>query len=127
MSDYKVVILDHRYEHYNEENKVLAELGIKPEICFPESEEEAINRLYDADAVICNLYHLSESIINRMEKCRIISRYGVGFDNVDVVAAGRKDIAVCNVPDYAMEDASDHAIALLFALRKKDKLPGQKN
>ncbi|MDC7227729.1 MAG: C-terminal binding protein [Spirochaetales bacterium] len=119
MSDYKVVILDHRYDHYDYETEVLGELGIKPLVAFPESEAAARELLHDADGVMCNLYQMDASVINMLDKCRVISRYGVGYDNVDVDAAAAKGIAVCNVPDYSMEDASDHALALLFNCTRK--------
>ena len=119
MSEFRVVILDDRYSRYDEEEKVLASIGISPEVHWPESETEAAVILKDADAVICNLYPLTGSLIRGMENCRVISRYGVGYDNVDVAAAAEKGIAVCNVPDYAMEDASDHALALLFGCIRK--------
>ena len=119
MPDFKVVILDHRYDHYIQEKDVLAEIGVTPEIYYPADEADAVEMLQDADAVICNLYHLTRAVIEKMEKCRVISRYGVGYDNVDVAAATEKDIVVCNVPDYSMEDASEHALALLFNCTRK--------
>lgn len=119
MADFKVVILDHRYEHYDQERNVLSEIGVRPIVCYPETDAEAAEILRDADAVICNLYPLTADLIRGMEKCRVISRYGVGYDNVDAKAAADCGIALCNVPDYAMEDASDHAIALLFACARK--------
>ncbi|MBI9107432.1 MAG: C-terminal binding protein [Spirochaetales bacterium] len=119
MSEIKVVILDDRYSDYGQEETVLAELGVKPEIHWPKSEDDAAMILHDADAVICNLYPLTGDLIRGMKKCRVISRYGVGYDNVDVEAASEMGIVVCNVPDYAMEDASDHALALLFGCIRK--------
>ena len=116
---YKVVILDHRYEHYDQEREILSEIGVVPEICFPSGREEAEARLRDADGVICNLYHMDADVIGMLDRCRVISRYGVGYDNVDVDAASARGIAVCNVPDYAAEDASDHALALLFNCTRK--------
>lgn len=119
MDQFKVVILDDRYDSYNEEQAVLAETGAAVEICWPSSEDIALEVLRDADAVICNLYPMTAALIRSMDKCRVISRYGVGYDNVDIKAASEKGIMVCNVPDYAMEDASDHAIALLYNCTRK--------
>jgi len=56
--------------------------------------------------------------LDRLTHCRIIARAGVGFDNVDVVAAAARGIPVCNVPDYGTTDVADSAIALLLALRR---------
>ena len=58
-------------------------------------------------------------IIEVMEKCRVIARYGVGVDIVDVDAATRKGIQVTNVRDYCTEEVADHAITLWLTLARK--------
>ena len=57
-------------------------------------------------------------IIDKLEKCMVLVRVGVGFDNVDIVAAGKKGIPVCNVPDYGTNDVADHAIGLILSLAR---------
>ena len=57
--------------------------------------------------------------IARMERCRVIARYGIGVDIVDVEAATRKGILVTNVRDYCTDEVADHAIALWLALARK--------
>lgn len=54
--------------------------------------------------------------LNRLERCRVVVRAGVGFDNVDLEAAGALGIAVCNVPDYGTTEVADHAVAMLLTL-----------
>jgi phosphoglycerate dehydrogenase-like enzyme len=71
------------------------------------------------DAII--LYHLMpmpEAVLKRATRCRILVRAGVGFDSVDLPAAGSLGIPVCNVPDYGTTDVADHAIGLMLALRR---------
>lgn len=51
-------------------------------------------------------------------KCRIVVRSGVGFDNVDLAAWGKRGVPVCNVPDYGTSEVADHAIALMLALTR---------
>ncbi len=83
------------------------------------TESDLIGRIEDADAVL--VYHylgLSADTINRLRKCRIIVRCGVGFDNVDRVAARAKGIPVCNVPDYGTEDVADSAIGMMLSLTR---------
>jgi C-terminal binding protein len=75
-----------------------------------------------ADADILLVYHdilLSERVIAALPKCRAIIRCGVGFDNVDLKAAGSRGIVVCNVPDYGTEEVADHAILLLLATTRR--------
>ncbi len=119
LNKYKVVILDNRYDHYDQEIEVLSEIGVVPEVSYPGSSAEAVDLLHDADGILCNLFHIDAELIGRLEKCKVISRYGVGYDNVDVDAASDKGITVCNVPDYSMEDTSEHALALLFNCARK--------
>ena len=57
----------------------------------------------------------SRRVIESLHRCQIISRYGVGYDNVDVSAATENGILVTNVPDYCKEDVSDHTLALMLS------------
>lgn len=75
-----------------------------------------------ADAII--LWHhlrLSSATISKLQKTRLIVRNGVGFDNVDIVAAAKAGVAVANVPDYGTEEVADHAITLALALVRQIK------
>lgn len=71
-----------------------------------------------ADAII--LYHdipwIGEATFSRADHCLGIVRAGVGYNNVDLVAAGSRGIVVCNVPDYGTEEVADHAITMLLAI-----------
>lgn len=73
----------------------------------------------DADSVLVTYAQITGDIIRQMKRCRIIARYGIGVDNVDVEAATQNAIIVTNVPDYCIEEVSDHAVALLLALARK--------
>ena len=119
MSRFTVVVTDDRYGSYAEEECVLSEIGATLEIRDLGNEAEAIRTLASADGILVNLFALTAQIIETLPKCRVISRYGVGCDNVDVAAATRKGIWVTRVPDYAIEDVSDHALALLLACVRK--------
>jgi D-3-phosphoglycerate dehydrogenase len=119
MKKYKVVVTDDRYNSYKEENQVLSEMGISVEVHDFSGSEEAKAVLKDADAVLVNLYPLTGDIIRAMVNCKIIVRYGVGYDNVDVKAATDRGIWVARVPDYSLEDVSDHALALLMSSVRK--------
>lgn len=115
MSRYRVIVTDDRHGSYLEENEVLKEIGVEVEVHNLHDESDAEEVLAGADALLLNLFPMTSEIIAKLHRCRIISRYGTGYDNVDVPAATRAGIWVARVPDYAAEDASDHAIALLMA------------
>jgi phosphoglycerate dehydrogenase-like enzyme len=68
------------------------------------------------------VYHdmkLTERSLGRMPDCQVVVRGGVGVDNVDLEAAGRLGIVVCNVPDYGSEEVADHALMLLLAVARR--------
>ena len=113
---FTVVVTDDRYGGaYGEERAVLAEIGAELVVRDFKSEDEAIAGLAAADGVLVNLFPMSRRVIESLGRCRVLSRYGVGFDNVDIAAATAKGIWVARVPDYSIEDVSDQALALLLA------------
>ncbi|MBT4864071.1 MAG: C-terminal binding protein, partial [Planctomycetaceae bacterium] len=82
-------------------------------------EEDLFGRIEDADAIM--VYHCIEvtaRTIDRLENCKLIVRCGVGFDNVDAVAARKRGIPVANVPDYGTEEVADSAIGLTLSLTR---------
>jgi D-3-phosphoglycerate dehydrogenase len=111
---FKVVVTDDRYGNYREEQAVLAEIEAELVVRDFKSPEEAIDGLADADGVLVNLFPMDARVIGGLRKCKILSRYGVGYDNVDVSAATAKGIWVTRVPDYCIEDVSDQALALIL-------------
>jgi phosphoglycerate dehydrogenase-like enzyme len=73
-----------------------------------------------ADALI--LWHgplVDAAVVAKMPRCRAIIRNGVGYDSVDIAAAAKAGIPVCNVPDYGTEEVADHALALTLALYRQ--------
>ncbi|MBN2396030.1 MAG: C-terminal binding protein, partial [Candidatus Atribacteria bacterium] len=73
----------------------------------------------DADAIITQFANISKKVIQNLKKCRIIARYAIGVDTIDVEEAKKKGIVVSNVPDYCIEEVSDSAIAhILNCVRK---------
>ena len=120
MARFNVVVTDDRHQgSYEIESSVLQSVGAELAIYDFKTAEQAVEVLCEADAVLSNLATISAEVINSMNRCQVISRYGVGYDNVDVDAATEKGIWVANVPDYAVEDVSDHALALLMACVRK--------
>ncbi|MDZ4821473.1 MAG: C-terminal binding protein [Planctomycetota bacterium] len=82
-------------------------------------EADLIGRIDDADAVI--LFHnlsLTAQTIQRLHRCKVIVRAGVGYDNVDRQLARQRGIPVCNVPDYGTEEVADSAIGLMLSLTR---------
>lgn len=115
----KIVITDYWYESIEIERKVIGESGytLQDYQCKDESALTEIVR--DADAVICQFAPITKRVIDSMQNCKAIIRYAIGVDNIDVAAATKKGIYVCNVPDYGIDEVSNHTVTLLLALIRK--------
>jgi D-3-phosphoglycerate dehydrogenase len=73
----------------------------------------------DADALLATYAKITAEMIRQMTRCRIISRFGIGVDNVDIPAASERGIVVTKVPDYCIDEVSDHTMALLLSAVRK--------
>ena len=60
----------------------------------------------DADALLVTYAKINADMIREMKKCKIISRFGIGVDNVDIEAATRQGIVATKVPDYCIDEVS---------------------
>lgn len=126
MQHFKVYVTDARHTSYEIERALLQQIGAELCICNCASAEEVKKQCADADALLLDMAPADRSVIDALTNCKIISRYGVGFDNVDIQAAREHGILVTNVPDYCVEDVSDHALALIMAcmrdIARRDRL-----
>ncbi|MFH1031794.1 MAG: C-terminal binding protein [Chloroflexota bacterium] len=83
-------------------------------------EDDIISNARDADAVMAaNIEPYTRRVIQALKKCKVISRMGAGYDNIDVAAATEEGIPVAYIPDASIAEVSDHALALLLALSRK--------
>lgn len=117
----KVVVTDYIEDNLDWEAEKLAEKGIVFETMQLKfmPEEEVIAKIKDADIIVVNMVKMTESIISKLEKCRLIIRHGIGYDNVDVAACTKYGIQFAYQPEYCKEDVAEHAIALIFACARK--------
>jgi D-3-phosphoglycerate dehydrogenase len=87
---------------------------------LPDSTSEAIAAgAAEADAVMVTYAKISAQSIGALTGCRIIARMGIGLDNIDVDAATAAGIVVTNVPDYCVDEVSDHALTVLLSLARR--------
>src|ERR1700722_11573725 len=101
------------------ERAVLAEVGARLLERPCGSEEELLEHGAEAVGILTLDEPLSARVIAGLGRCRVISRFGIGVDRVDLAAASAAGIVVTNVPDYCVEEASDHALALLLAVSRR--------
>lgn len=115
----KIVVTDTDFEDNNIELAMAKEAGIDIELFQDRSEEAIIRNAHDADGVITSYGHFTEAVFKALPRLKVVSRTGIGYDNIDVSAATSNGTAVCVVPGYGTEVVSDHAIALsLSSLRR---------
>ena len=120
MADYKVVLTDYIFPHLEIEQEMLAEAGVEfvPGQC--RTAPELIELAQDADALLNTYYNpLDETIFSACPKLRVIARYGVGVDTINIPDATRYGVMVANVPDYCRHEVSDHALGLWLTLARK--------
>ena len=122
MAKYKVYVTDGRHESYDIEREMLAKVDAELKVCQCVTDEDIIRECADADGILLDMAPMTEKAVNALTNCKIINRYGVGFDNVAVDACTAKGIQVTNVPDYCAEDVSDHALALIMTCLRQTAL-----
>ncbi len=119
MAKFKVVVTDLGYPTYEHEKNVLEPVGAKIELATCQTEDDVIKACKGADGILNRAAPMSRRVITSLDKCRVIARYGVGVDNVDVETATSMGIVVANVPDYCNDEVSTQAVALMLALARK--------
>lgn len=116
---YKIVYTDFEYDNIEIEKDVLKELDCEIKVLQTLKEEELIEGCRDADALMVTLAPITSKVIKELKKCKVISRCGIGVDNIDIEAAGNAGILVCNIPDCSINEVADHAITLIMCLGRR--------
>ena len=109
------VITDDRFGDSEIERSILEPAGVALFVAKCRSSADVAAAGREADALLVNNASADAAAIESLERCRVIARYGVGLDNVDLEAARRKGIAVANVPGYCDREVAEHALGLLLA------------
>ena len=116
---WKVLITDHVWPSTDPERAVL-EAGGGSVVVAPDGEEATLIELArDADAIMTCFAQVTENVVRAAEQCIVIGRFGVGVDNIAVNTATELGIAVTYVPDYCVDEVSDHVMALLHAWNRR--------
>lgn len=119
MSRFKVLLTDYAWADVEIERSILAAADAQL-IVAPTGDVETLTRLAaDVDAIMTNWAKVPEPVIAASARLKIVSRLGIGLDNIDVQAATRRGIPVTNVPDYCLIEVAEHALALLLSLSRK--------
>lgn len=117
----KVVVTDYIEPDLDWEAREMARRGVEfaaYQLKFT-SAERVVEATRDADVVIVNMVPVTEPIVAGWERCRLVIRHGVGYDNVDLAALERAGIPCCYIPDYCIDEVAEHAIMLLLASARR--------
>ena len=117
--NFRVLLTDPIWPSLAPEHQVLDPLGAELVVSPSGSEEELCRQAPGVDAMLVCYGRVTRNVIERAPRLRIVARYGIGVDTVDVEAASERGVVVTNVPNYCTDEVSDHAMALLLALARK--------
>jgi D-3-phosphoglycerate dehydrogenase / 2-oxoglutarate reductase len=114
-----VSITDYAFPSLDIEESLIAAAGAELR-SGNDKQVEALKRIVaDADSVITQFAPINAEVIGAMQKARVIVRYGIGVDNVDLGAARARGIPVCNIPDYCIDEVADHTLAFILGATRQ--------
>jgi D-3-phosphoglycerate dehydrogenase len=119
MGSLKVAVADSVFPNLDPAREVLSGIGAELQLASASTPEAVMAVATDADAILVTYAKITGDMIRQLSRCRIVSRFGIGVDNVDIEAATAKGIVVTKVPDYCIDEVSDHTMALLLAAARK--------
>jgi D-3-phosphoglycerate dehydrogenase len=116
----KILVTDHVFEHLDRERELLEPLGCELVLAPGTEEAQLVDAVRDADAMLVCYAAVTAPVVEAAAEagCRVISRYGIGYDNIDVDAATANGVLVTYVPDYCIDEVADHTLAMLLALAR---------
>lgn len=123
---YNVIITDSGFPNNNPEKEILGTINCSVNNIQCKEEPQLSSQVGKADALLVQWSPITRKVIEGLNQCRIIVRYGIGVDNIDLEAAQDKGIPVCNVPDYCINEVADHTIALTVAALRQIKETDQR-
>lgn len=116
MSKPRVLLTDHSYSSLQLLESNLVPAGAELIAAQCKTPEDVIAAGRDMDVLLVTWAPITAAVIAALTRCKLIIRLGIGYDNVDLVAAKARGIPVCNVPDYGVREVAEHAVALALAL-----------
>ena len=116
---FKVLVTDYAWPSLDIERAILAEADAELVVAKHGDEDEIVELAPGTDAILTNWKRVPASALDAAPGCLLVSRYGVGVDNIPVEHATALGIVVSNVPDFCVEEVSDHAMALVLACARR--------
>ena len=115
----KVYVTDSAFPSLSTERTVLEAAGHQFEFLDTRDPEAIIRGAQDADGLLVQFAPITAQVIDAMPNLKVMVRYGVGYDNLDLEAARRRDVIACNVPTYCLDEVADHTLAMILAAARR--------
>ena len=117
---FKVAVVGARFGALTIEDEILRPIGCEIVEGIGKTDSELFKLCDSADAIIVgSICDLTKPVIDSLKNCKIISRAGVGTDNIDKITAKKRGIIVTYVPDYCVDEVSDHAMSFVMHFARK--------
>ena len=115
----KVLITDYVWPSLDPEREILEDAGFEL-VVAPDGSEATLTELArDVDAIMFCFAKVPGSVLRAAEKCLVASRYGIGVDNVDIATCTELGIVVTNVPDYCVDEVTEHVLGMITVLNRR--------
>ena len=114
-----IIVTDSVFPSLDPAIAALARLDPEMRMAKSASAEDILAVARDADAILVTYAKMTGDLLRQLTRCKAIGRFGIGVDNIDLLAAAEMGITVTYVPDYCVCEVSDHAMALLLSLARK--------
>lgn len=116
---YRVLVTDYAWPNLDIERGILAEVGAELVVAPNGTAEEITALAADVDAILTCWKQVPPEALDTAARCRIVSRYGIGLDNIPVAHATKLGMIVTNVPDFCLDEVAEHTLALIFACARR--------
>ncbi len=114
---FKLYITDYFRRNIKFDRTILGD-DIEVKLLQESDEKKLFPEIADADAIIVDKTPITEYTLSRIPNCKIIARYGIGYENVDIDSAAKHNIFVVNCPDFCHEEVADHTMGLMLSMTR---------
>ena len=115
----KALITDYVWPDIDIESQVLRAAGYEPVVASDPSEDTLAALATDAEIIMFCFAQVTSRVLDAAAQCKVASRYGIGVDNIDITRATELGIVITNVPDYCIDEVTDHALGMILALNRR--------
>ena len=119
MPSFQVLLTDYAWANLDIERRILSEIDAELIVADKQDVDSLQALAPPVDAIMTNWAKVPQAVIAAAPKCRLVSRLGIGLDNIDVAYCTGRKIPVTNVPDYCLIEVAEHALAQLLSLSRK--------